>query len=179
MIQSKINNESNHNAWYIRKSTKKVMRTHDTLEIFICDLATLSHFRHVTSKNSLVFARSQIKISNVACVFITVLLIFECLMRIHHFVCRFSSVSFVFITFCFDFPKKSSVSCVFNTFLWNSQKWKDLSCILLTFGSRWVQTTSGGFRWLQLPSGKIQIRSRQGSGRFRFRTGFKYISHSF
>ena len=52
-------------------SKNKMMQTHHTLENFICDLATLSHFGRVTFKNPSGFARSLIKISSVSSVFFT------------------------------------------------------------------------------------------------------------
>ena len=100
--------------------------------------------------------------------FISFLLIFDCIIRFHYFFCWFLNVS-----------------CVFNTCSSNLSKMKDLSCILLTFGSRWVQMTLGGFRWLQLASGKVQVSFKQLSGGFQksFRhetdTDFRHVSNSF
>ena len=75
MIHSKINKTNDANAWYTRKSTTKVMQTHDTLKI--CK----SKFRVYHAFASLF------------------LLIFECIMRLYHFCCWFSSVSCFSITF--------------------------------------------------------------------------------
>ena len=99
MIHLKINNKSDENAWYIRKSSNKVLQTHDTLEILICDLAKTDESFEVTWRKCDRVARSQIKISSVSCVGIILfveflvyhalwshfLLMFECIIRFHHF----------------------------------------------------------------------------------------------
>ena len=73
MIHSKIDNTTDGKAWYIRKSTKKVMQTHHTLENFICDLATLG-MRPSKTHQDLQGADQKF------------VLILECTMLFHYFV---------------------------------------------------------------------------------------------
>ena len=129
------------------------MQTHDTLEILICDLATLSHFRHVTSNNSSVFARSHIKISSGSSVFITRLVDFH----VYH---MFSIL-----------------------FLWISKKWKTyhVFCLLLApDGFRWLQVTWDGFSWLHVRfkwvSSRCLVGFRKVSGMLP--TDFRHVSNS-
>ena len=73
------NLKSDGKAWYARKSTTKVIQTYDTLE-------------NQQTKWCKRMIHSKFRFAN-----------FECIMRLHHFFCWFSSVSCVCITCFVDF----------------------------------------------------------------------------
>jgi hypothetical protein len=99
LIHSKINQQSDKIAWYTQKSTKTMMKTLDTLEILISDLANPDGFLKVTWRKCDRGTRSQMKFSSVWCVCITFfgdfrmyhafrllcLWIFECIIICHYF----------------------------------------------------------------------------------------------